>query len=1493
MCPVGWLDEAVARLGIVLNKVYLGNPYRGLEEFKYEHRAIYFGRQAEISELSQLLWDRERAGCPGILILAASGVGKSSLVQAGLIPALEQYKRIRRTRRLFWRVWKPSDIHGNDEAAIVSSVRDNWLQSNPLIDRDAHPSLAEADTLSDLVDAFAAVMPSNRRYLWMVNQMEELFTGIPTGAIQSFSEFLRRLQNLGVWVVATLRNDFFDRYQEQLALIETFGSHDGEYKKLGRLDSAALEDIIRKPAKMADLVFETDASGLSLAARIQQDMAEAIDALPLLEFALSRLYEMGKKDKKLTFEAYRQIGALKGAIGHSAESIYQVLESGSSEESALRRILWALSKTGNAYRESTVVSQGASLAEFQEDGPERKLIDSFIKERLLVCDGNNIRIAHEALLTHWPRAKKMIDSFLPSMQLRDRLIERAAEWEAKACDPSLLLPSGLPLEEGRGLLEHMGAILEHNTTLINYVKASTQAEQDRKDAELARLHEEQTRELAREKEKTAREQMHKKRFKTLALGLLVLSIITGIAGFLAWQGNNEVARALSYSDYKEGLRLVLRQQYLEALTYLSRSLRKTENNNSINLISSLISSRKLTAPSVVIRHPDIVSSAKFSSDSRWILTASNNGTVQVWDSVTGRAVSKQMLHSDSIRSAEFSPDGLQVLTASLDGTARLWESETGKALLVMKHNNGIHSAKFSPDGQFIVTASIDKSVRVWSAVTGKPLFPPMLHRGIVVYAEFSPDGRLIVTASGNDGAQIWNAKTGKFLYRPDKGDVHMAKFSPDSKRIITISGAALSIKDETGISIPGATNVALWEVEGGHVFSLPLQDQWIHFAEFSPDGSKVVTASEQWTAQVWDAATGRPTSEPMRHQESVKSARFSPDGRSIVTTSTDQTARIWDAETGYFLSSPIQHQAGVSFAEFNPDGSRLSSISEDGQVRVWDIAVGKSFLSRLPRNNYFLPPAVFNSDLSSVVSAINEFTCEVWQVKTDQPVRELIYHQARINSIEFSPDGRKIVTASDDKSTGIWNADTGVAILKPIQLDAKVLSAKFSPDNHRILTTADNNTVQVWDADTGQAISKPMHHPARIQSAEFSSNSHWILTHAADKTVRKWDAASGQLVSEPALYKERVIDAKFSPKGRWIAMALDPNTLRIWDSESSEAVSEPIRLQAKIDSIDFSPEDNRILTVSDNTVLVWNVKSGHPFFSRPIQHQNKISSAKFSFDGRSLVTASQDTSARVWDAESGQPISPPLFHSDEVNSAEYSPNGHQVLTASDDGGARLWDVATGQMISEPMRHSGPVMSTKFSSDGKRFITTLLDGTVTVWENPALSSTGSDFSDIIEQISPIYFDDSIGGMKIVTMKTRYELKNLLAADKKLNSDARRLLEWWLTDPIERTVTPNSKQTVKERVQQLIEEDTVSSLNEALDYWPGHSMALAKLAAATLRESKPEALESAAPRIRHWANLALHYAPGDANVRLIAQQALHDINIIQQAHFKWTKSSLLGK
>jgi WD40 repeat protein len=319
-------------------------------------------------------------------------------------------------------------------------------------------------------------------------------------------------------------------------------------------------------------------------------------------------------------------------------------------------------------------------------------------------------------------------------------------------------------------------------------------------------------------------------------------------------------------------------------------------------------------------------SAAFSPDGGRIVTASLDGTAQLWDAATGEPLAILQGHRDAVFSAAFAPDGRRVVTASLDGTARLWDAATGEPLAILEgHGGRVLSADFAPDGGRIVTASDDGTARLWDAATGEPLAALEGHGDPVFSAAFAPDSGRIVTASLDGTARLWDAATGEPLAALEDhgGPVFSAAFAPDGRRVVTASD------DGTARLWDAATGEPLAALEG--------HGDAVLSAAFAPDGGRIVTASNDGTARLWDAATGGPLAILEGHGGGVQSAAFAPDGDRIITASVDGTARLWDAATGEPLAALEGHGGAVTSAAFAPDGDRIVTDSSDGTTRLWEV----------------------------------------------------------------------------------------------------------------------------------------------------------------------------------------------------------------------------------------------------------------------------------------------------------------------------------------------------------------------------------------------------------------------------------------------------------------------------------------------------------------------------------------------------------------------------
>jgi len=1414
---------------------WISSPYRGLNVFNFEHAPIFHGRTKAIGRVLEASEAQVRAQRPFVLVVGASGSGKSSLVRAGVLPLLTQPGTIEGIGLWRWSVTRPGaggaggDCFDALAAALLeppalpaledpeslNAIRDlatelrEHSDSVALRVRDALDHAArewkiqhghyleerarqqrESGSLDDANLARqqreSLELPKARLAL-VVDQLEELFTtGFSLEVQQKYISALAGLvRSSRVFVLATLRNDFYPAYQEFPDLIELA-------MPAGKIDLRPptpyeLGNMIRLPAEAAGLRFEQEPeTGQRLDQALRDAASATPESLPLLEHVLSLLYDKQgvRGDDLLRWSDYRELGELKGALARHAEVVFSTLQP--HEQKAFPLVMRYLVTLGQGEEEvpnrRTVPYRDFAAAEGTEDDDRktgaRGFVDLFIEKRLLVADTDpqgdvTVSVAHEALLREWQRVKEWLTKNREFLRMRDRLDASLNLWLSRKKQKDDLLGPGLPLAEGEKLLKDFKSSLSREQS--DYLHASI---------------------AERKRHKHLQERI---RYAVMA-AISVLAIVAGIQWFQAERQRQSAAQALkseaqvtaklqeqlrqaSWASFSQAERQFQLGEWREGIALLARAIKFDLENKvaSERFFQELIIHREKALPPLIasFAHQDGLWGAAFSPDGARILTASWDKTSKLWDATSGELIAS-FDHQGSVWHAAFSPDGDRIITASADKTAKLWDAHSSKLVASFDHKDSVYDAAFSPDGAQILTASWDKTAKLWNAASGK-LIASFDHQGGLWHAAFSPDGARVLTASADNTAKLWEVGSVKLIASfAHQGPVRWAGFSPDGARILTASW------DGTA---------KLWNAGSGELMASFTHQDSVRWAAFSPDGAQILTASADSTAKLWDTASGKLIAS-FAHQREVSYAAFSPDGARVLTASADNTAKLWDAASGKLIAS-FDHQGSVRRVAFSPDGARILTASWDKTVKLWDAASGELMASFTHQDS--VRRAAFSPDGARILTASADNTAKLWDKSSGKLITSFA-HQGKVNAAAFSPDGARILTASADTNAKLWDAASG-KLIASFEHQGSVNNAAFSPDGARILTASADHCAKLWNTASQKLIAL-FEHQGEVNDAAFSPDGARILTASADSTAKLWDAASGKLITSFA-HRDGVIQVSFSSDAARILTASWDKTAKLWDMGSGRLIAS-FAHQDRVHHATFSPDGARVVTASaDKTAKLWDSASGDLIVSFP--HQGEVTYAAFSPDGARILTASADNTAKLWDAGSGRLIAS-FGHQGTVRSAAFSPDGAWILTASWDKTAKLWDANTPTDLAQQVKQSG-------------------DNTART--NSSVSMAGSaalqveSLSDIASGLQ--FLND--GSLVAVSEERRWQLtKRLKESIQGLGSNA-RFMRWFISTGGDRTVFPASNIKVAEWVDNAILTHpnlTEEWLRNALVFLPNHPL-----------------------------------------------------------------------
>ncbi len=1237
------------------------NPYVGLRPFHADENLLFFGRDQQTLELLQRLHKHRF-----VAVVGGSGSGKSSLIRAGLIPALKGGYLVEDSSKWFITTMKPG-------SSPVYNLAETLLRQ---VDPDA-----QEEAISELVKKIKRERTSailnllsplrkgkNANFFLLIDQFEELFrysmeqqdSEKKTQAIDFVNLVLdlSRQKVLPFYVVLTMRSDFIGDCAQFRHLPEAMNK--SQYL-VPRITRQQLKKIIEGPARLYGGKFNP-----AMTTRLINDLEKVKDELPLLQHALMRMWDHEvnvDKSGELDFEDYKQIGGIENALSfHATEALEGMSKEDLEITKELFQALTAIDDNGRKIRRPLLLSD---LRELTGASEEKLLgiIDNFIRDKrsfLIVEKAGEkdqvIDISHESLIRQWQTLNEWVEeeneaasyyliladaTHLHNEGKKDFLtgseLQLALEWQEK------FKPSAVWANRYRKGFEES----------IAYLEASKN--------ERARL-------LYIEKSR-------RKKLRILLgiiMGLITLFAVYAITSNIIIreqkedliEKSNKLVETSKYAEVqKENAikeKLIADSAALKAQEQeiIARKARESADSAATEakrqeIIALEAKDLAVSASSEAKRQENIAIKEKLIADAaRSIATSQKIEATNKKKAFELHFQAKVLESKDPTTALRLEEEAIKLYKdyPEFKKAALNLINKNSFYKIIVEDTATVGAIDIHPDHKIILTGNDDGTVSVRD-LNGTLITEFQAHEEAINYLKLSPNGKSIITSSART-FRLWDLSgkwmrastaTGRGNFTPESefvfirsenGDNYLVDFegnpitsfrnsrkftlvnliySPDGKSILTSS----ILKDD------GSSCLLLWDLNGKIKRRMNTVAP-IESMVFSPDGKFVLVGFWNADAQLWSLSRGKLLQEFKGHWGAVLSADFSSDGQSILTGSFDNTVRLWDLD-GNMIKKFAGHEGEVRSVKFAPGGKSIISGAKDGTILSWN--------------------------LEGVTAT------------------EIEGFNVAVRSVDYSPDGRYILTGSDQKAQ-LWDLKGNLVQTFDESGHGMVYSAVFAPEGPSILTGTANGTIRLWNLD-GTLKREIARYGDAVRSVAFAPDGESILTGSWDKTVKLWDL-QGILLNEFTLDKG-INTVTNSPQGK---------------------------LNAGITSVAFSPDGKKVLAGTFGISHLWDLK-GNLIAEFKEPSELFVNGVAFSPDGQFVLTGSNDHSARLWNLK-GEIIRTFSGPEGAIRSVAFAPDGKSIMTGSAGGIARIWDL-DGNILEEFQGNNGTVFSVAYAPDNKSIV----------------------------------------------------------------------------------------------------------------------------------------------------------------------------------------------
>jgi WD40 repeat protein/DNA-binding SARP family transcriptional activator len=1205
------LDGTLTPLPRGIPTAETSNPYRGLSAFRSADADDFCGRESFVLRLQEAV-KRQTT----IVVLGASGSGKSSLVQAGLLPNLASSWHVVQCRpgsRPFERLAEallpylstlrlPGEgvdatehAHEARKQTLAQMLREKKFSLAHLVQQ-----IEEQQASSSTANAGKPPM------LLVIDQFEELYTLCTSPEAQRtyldllFDPALEAIPaSLAQGTVPLERANAGSRLVRLLCLRADFTGQALAYRPLadaiqsgrlilGPMNRDELRTAIEKPAQTRQIAFEP-----GLVERLLDDVGQKPGHLPLLQFTLTRLWEQ-KRENQLTHSAYTALGGIAGALTGYAEKVYTALSS--AEQKTVQHVLTQMVYPGQGTEDTRRIVHRSELSE-NAWALVRKLADA----RLVVTGSNSdgvetAEIVHEAIIRTWGRLRAWLEADRGFHQWQERLRATMAQWQRSGRDEGALLRGAL-------LSEAQQWAAQRWPSLSAAQQAYIQASRTRRQRRQAEIEAQRQRELDQAQALAHAAQLAQSLRLAANARLALRDQDTELALALALEAAKvdhappEVERVLAEAAYAPGTRRMLDEQ-----------------GPYVRCVAAGV-------------------------DGRTALSGGADQTLILWDLSTGQALHRMRGHEDTLFDVAYGPDGQTALSASGDSTLILWDLTTGQALRRFRgHKRRTSALAFHPDGQTALSASGDGTLILWDLATGQALHRYAGHWEGIECCAVDPSGRWALSGDSSGELLLWDMASGELAYRLTDHPQDASKRAHEQR----VRGVAFLPDGQTAISVGQDRRVLVWDIQSGTLsrrFEF-WETDGLYSIDLSPDGRQALIGTRDTPPILLHLASGQATQTTFGRRGRIECLVFHPDGKHVLTGASNGQVRLSDLYGGAEIRQ-IDHSASrgaVTGVDVSSDGQRMITSHWDHSLTLWDLAAPEcpelrrwvGHESPISGGVRFLPDGRRAlSGAGGDVYPHQDMSLRLWDLDTGDELGRFLGHKEPVWALDVSQDGRTAVSASPDGTIRVWELDPpqgapsesgprGRDTSFPVQRAGRIVydfapqaprCLALSPDGRRVLAGLDKESsaepnYDLWllslsdpagpqiggAGDTDPIVRRFAGHDEPVSAVAMSADGKWAISGALSGAVLLWDVSTGKMLHRLKGHTSGIQGAAFAPSGQFAVTSSRDGSLIVWNLETREAIRRYLGHRGQALDVCIAPDERTLFSAgADLTVREWRL----------------------------------------------------------------------------------------------------------------------------------------------------------------------------------------------------------------------------------------------------------------------------------------------------------------